>query len=73
MASTIEQPTPPAPADLAVTVSLDATVADWLTADTLAAIGQDMAAAIDRHRRTTGQQPTWAQALATVNPHLLTP
>ena len=72
MASTVEQPAPPPP-DPDATVNIGATVADWLTADTLTAIGQDMAAAIDQHRQTTNQQPTWAQALAGVNPHLLSP
>ena len=73
MASTIEQPAPPPPNDPVATVDIGATIADWLTADTLAAIGQDMAVAIDQHRRTSDEQPTWAQVFAGVDPHLLTP
>ena len=72
MASTTEQPAPP-PTDPVATVNIGATIADWLTADTLAAIGQNMAVAIDQHERTSDEQPTWAQALAVVDPHLLTP
>ena len=42
----------------AAALSRDA-AARWLTTDTVTAIGQQMAAAVTRHRRVTGR-PTWA-------------
>lgn len=56
----------------AAALSRDA-AARWLTTDTVTAVGQQMAGAVTRHRRITGRQPTWAEALAGVDPALLGP
>ena len=45
----------------------------WLTDATVADIGQAVAVSINHYRREHQQQPTWAQALAGVDPELLTP
>ena len=45
----------------------------WLTDATVADIGQAAAISISRYRRIHQQQPTCAQALAGVDPELLTP
>ena len=45
----------------------------WLTTAAVTAIGQAVAVSISRYRRTRQQQPTWAQALAGVDPALLIP
>ena len=45
----------------------------WLTETTVAGIGHAVAVAITRHRPAAGQHPTWAEALAGVDPDLLTP
>ena len=45
----------------------------WLTEATVADIGQAVAISISHYRRIHQQQPTWAQALAGVDPELLTP
>ena len=50
----------------------DATV-HWLTETTVAGIGQAVTVAITRYRAAAGQHPTWAEALAGVDPDLLTP
>jgi Arc/MetJ family transcription regulator len=63
MASAVQQPEPSA-ADRLV---LARAVAGWLAADSIAAIGQGMAASIFRHRRVTGRQPSWAEALAGID------
>jgi hypothetical protein len=68
----VQHPDPP-PVKQAAMASIAATATHWLTADTVTAIGQEMAATITRHQQATGQQPTWAEALTGVNPHLLTP
>ena len=47
--------------------------AGWLTEATLAAVGQAVAVSITRHRAVHRQQPTWAEALAGIDPDLLTP
>lgn len=52
---------------------IGASVTCWVPVETVAAIGRDMAVSISRHRRATGQQPTWAEALTGVNPQILTP
>ena len=44
----------------------------WLTDATVADIGQAVAISISHYRRIHQQQPTWAQALAGVDPELLT-
>jgi hypothetical protein len=69
---TVHQPDP-ASVKQAAMARIAATATHWLTTDTVTAIGQDMTATISRHPRTTGQQPTWAEALTGVNPDLLTP
>ena len=45
--------------------------ARWLTADTISAVGRGMAVSICRYRRVTARRPTWAEALAGVEPELL--
>src|SRR5690349_14709315 len=61
------------PTSRAAMACIGASAACWLTKDTVAAIGRDIAVSISLHRRATGQQPTWAEALTGVNPQLLTP
>ena len=56
----------------AVALTRDA-AARWLTTDTINAIGRSVAVSVTRHRRVTGRQPTWAEALAGVDPALLVP
>lgn len=73
MASTVQQSPHPPTNRAAAMERIGASVTGWLTADTITAIGRDMAVSISRHRRATGQQPTWAEALTGMKPQLLTP
>ena len=50
-----------------------ATAAAWLTPDTVTVIGHQVAASITAYRRGHGRSPTWAEALAGIDPALLTP
>jgi hypothetical protein len=45
----------------------------WLTSDQITVLGQQVVASINRYQRLHGQNPTWAEALAGVDPALLTP
>lgn len=45
----------------------------WLTAGEITRIGEAMAVSITRYARVHGRQPTWADALAGVDPALLGP
>jgi hypothetical protein len=47
--------------------------AAWLTDNAVSAIGPAVAAAITRCRPRGGREPTWAEALAGIDPQLLTP
>jgi hypothetical protein len=45
----------------------------WLTSERVMMLGQQVAAAIHRYQREQGRSPTWADALAGVDPVLLAP
>ena len=45
----------------------------WLTTDQVTVIGQQVAASIDRYQQHHRRPPTWTDALAGVDPALLTP
>jgi len=47
--------------------------ARWLTSDEITVIGRQLARSIDRYERLHRQPPTWADALAGVDPALLVP
>ena len=47
--------------------------ARWLTGDEITVIGRQLARSIDRYERLHRQPPTWADALAGVDPALLVP
>jgi hypothetical protein len=47
--------------------------ARWLTSDEITRIGQQLARSIDRYERLQRQAPTWADALAGIDPALLAP
>jgi hypothetical protein len=45
----------------------------WLTSDQVTVLGQQVAASIDRYQQRHRRPPTWTDALAGVDPVLLTP
>jgi hypothetical protein len=45
----------------------------WLTSEHVTTLGQQLAASIDRYQQEQGCPPTWADALAGVDPALLDP
>ena len=45
----------------------------WLTGDRVTVLGQHVVSSIDRYQQLHGKRPTWADALAGVDPALLTP
>ena len=45
----------------------------WLTGDRTAALGRQMVLSITRYRRANQRSPTWAEALAGVDPALCEP
>jgi len=45
----------------------------WLTGDRITVLGQQVVASINRYQQLHGQNPTWGEALAGVDPALLTP
>ena len=45
----------------------------WLTSDHVTTLGQQVTASIDRYQRQYRRSPTWADALAGVDPVLLAP
>ena len=45
----------------------------WLTSEHVTTLGQQVTASIDRYQRQHRRSPTWADALAGVDPVLLTP
>jgi len=47
--------------------------AQWLTGDRTAALGQQMVLSITRYRQANQRSPTWAEALAGVDPALWEP
>ena len=47
--------------------------AQWLTGDRTAALGQQMVLSITRYRQANQRSPTWAEALAGVDPALREP
>jgi len=47
--------------------------AQWLTGDRTAALGQQMVLSITRYRQVNQRSPTWAEALAWVDPALREP
>ncbi len=85
-ATTTKSPREPAPTSEAVeksapqaaTVALAAQMVHgealrWLTSERVTTLGKQLAASIDRYQREHGRPPTWADALAGVDPALLTP
>lgn len=52
---------------------LRSVAARWPTSDEITILGQQLAASIDRYERLHRQPPTWADALAGVDPSLLAP
>ena len=45
----------------------------WLTGDRVAALGRQLVLSITRYRRANRRSPTWAEALAGVDPALCEP
>jgi hypothetical protein len=45
----------------------------WLTGDRVAALGREMVLSITRYRQANRRSPTWAEALAGVDPALCEP
>jgi hypothetical protein len=49
------------------------TAGRWLTGERITVLGQQVVASINRYQQLHGKNPTWAEALAGVDPALLTP
>lgn len=45
----------------------------WLTSEHVSVLGQQVTASIDRYQQQHRRSPTWAEALAGVDPELLSP
>src|ERR1700712_56838 len=45
----------------------------WLTTDRVTMLGQHLVSSIDRYQQLHRKNPTWGEALAGVDPALLTP
>lgn len=80
-ASTKPAPTPEAEAKAAAQAAAIAAAAQmirhealrWLTTEQITTLGQQVTASIDRYQQHHRRSPTWADALAGIDPTLLTP